>query len=206
MMEKSLSILKQVLESPLGNLTQIPRFSGTYMHQRETVSDHVWGLVSLGLQLIPYLNLEAKKPIDLKEFLYRCIVHDLDEAGSIDIPRPFKYYSEKLKNLLDKTAIQILKDRGVSVLLLKDISSAKDFATQEGTLLKILDTIQPGLVMIHEIQLGNSLIKSELKNICEGCEYYLEVLTYPDLCLDKSISNKLTKFLLEFISYMNEFK
>ena len=204
-MTEKKSLLQIITESPLGNLKLIPRFSDMYMHRRETVADHNWDLIAISLVVVPYLNEGLTKKIDLKEVIYRVAVHDLDESGSIDIPRPFKYFDMELKEKLDEVAIKILRHKRVSEEIIRDIKSAKDYYVLEGLIVKILDTIQPGLVMIDEINLGNQSMKSQLPNIKEGITYYLEVIQYEDLNLEPALRMKLHEFLIEFNHYIDKF-
>lgn len=204
-MTEKKSLLQIITESPLGNLKLIPRFSDMYMHRRETVADHNWGLIAISLVVVPYLNEGLTKKIDLKEVIYRVAVHDLDESGSIDIPRPFKYFDMELKEKLDEVAIKILRHKRVSEEIIRDIKSAKDYYVLEGLIVKLLDTIQPGLIMIDEINLGNQSMKSQLPNIKEGITYYLEVIQYEDLNLEPALRMKLHEFLIEFNHYIDKF-
>lgn len=195
-------LLDMVLESPLGNLKLIPRFSDIYMHRRETVADHNWDLISLALVVVPYFNEGLSKEIDIKEVIYRIAVHDLDESGSIDIPRPIKYFDKELKEKLDQVSLEILRKKKVSESIINDIRVAKDFSSLEGFIVKILDTIQPGLIMIDEISIGNSKMKKEIPNILGSIEYYFEILTYPDVNLEEPLRKKIYEFLTDFRSLM----
>lgn len=195
-----------IQDSPLVNLKLIPRFSDIYMHDRESVSDHVWGLVSMALVVVPYLNEGVEHPLDLKDVIYRCCVHDLDESGCIDVPRPFKYFNMDLKAKIDEVSIDILRARNVSEDIIKDIKFAKDPSNPNGCIVKILDTIQPGLIMINEIQLGNSLIKKELKNIDDGVNYYLELITYEEIRFDDKIRQRLHDFLIEYRNLVEKYQ
>lgn len=203
---KKRKLLDMVLESPLSNLKLIPRFSDIYMHRRETVADHNWDLIALALVIVPEWNKDLEKRIDLKDVLYRIAVHDLDESGSIDIPRPFKYFNMDLKKKIDEVSLEILRSKKVSEDIIKDIKTAKDFATLEGFVVKILDIIQPGLVMIDEISIGNTKMKRELPNIIGQIDYFFEVLDYEDMKLEQKLRDRIHDFLNDFQTYICKFQ
>lgn len=199
-------LLDMVLESPLSNLKLIPRFSDIYMHRRETVADHNWDLIALALVIVPEWNRDLVRKIDLKDVLYRIAVHDLDESGSIDIPRPFKYFDLDLKKKLDEVSLEILKSKKVSDDIIKDIRSAKDFSILEGFVVKILDIIQPGLVMIDEISIGNTKMKRELPNIIGQIDYFFEVLEYEDMNLEQKLRDRIHDFLADFQTFIEKYQ
>lgn len=205
-MTRKRRLLDMVLESPLSNLKLIPRFSDIYMHRRETVADHNWDLIALALVVVPEWNIGLEKKIDLKEVIYRITVHDLDESGSIDIPRPFKYFNMDLKQKLDEVSIEVLRSKKVSEDIIKDIRSAKDFSTLEGFVTKILDIIQPGLVMIDEISIGNTKMKKELPNIIGQIDYFFEILANEDMNLEQKLRDRIHDFLNDFQTYIIKFQ
>lgn len=205
-MNRKRKLLDAVLESPLSNLKLIPRFSDIYMHRRETVADHNWDLIALALVIVPEWNKDLVRKIDLKEVLYRIAVHDLDESGSIDIPRPFKYFNMDLKKKLDEVSLEILRSKKVSEDIIKDIRTAKDFSTLEGFVVKILDIIQPGLVMIDEISIGNTKMKRELPNIIGQIDYFFEILSQEDMNLEQKLRDRIHDFLNDFQTYIIKFQ
>lgn len=205
-MNRKRKLLNAVLESPLSNLKLIPRFSDIYMHRRETVADHNWDLIALALVIVPEWNKDLVRKIDLKEVLYRIAVHDLDESGSIDIPRPFKYFNMDLKKKLDEVSLEILRSKKVSEDIIKDIRTAKDFSTLEGFVVKILDIIQPGLVMIDEISIGNTKMKRELPNIIGQIDYFFEILSQEDMNLEQKLRDRIHDFLNDFQTYIIKFQ
>jgi len=154
---------------PLTNLSNINRYSGTYLIKSESVSDHVWGMVSIALTYLPNINKnkasKGLKEIDLKELIYKINIHDIDEAFYTDIPRPFKWYDAGIHDQIERVS-QCLMQENLSLELIEDINSAKDNSL-EGIWVTILDFVQSGCKMMHEINLGNRYIKSELPNVVE---------------------------------------
>lgn len=205
-MNKKPTLLQLVSDSPMGNLKLIPRFSDTYMHRRESVSDHNWDLISMSLVLVPEINKDLKKPLDLKEILYRIIVHDLDESGSIDVPRPFKYFDPELKEMLDKVSLEILRSKGVAENIIHDIKFAKDISKPEGLFVKILDVIQPGLVMVNEVRIGNQIMKKEFPNVIGCLTNFMEMIDNESLNLEEKLRSRLHDLMFEVINYMEKFQ
>lgn len=158
----------------LNNLIHINRYSGLQLLKNESVSDHVWSMHALALSIVPDINKQIDdcnkengtnvKPLDLKDIIYRITIHDIDESLYCDIPRPFKYHNRQIYDAIEATS-QELMEENLGVELLNDINNAKDVSTREGFLVKLLDTVQAGLKMRQEITLGNSYLKSEIRNV-----------------------------------------
>ena len=83
-------LFKVVLTSKLNNLVHTGRYSGFQLLRQETVSDHIWGMISIALDIVPALNEQIKlwskthegeshivKSIDIKDVIYRITIHDI---------------------------------------------------------------------------------------------------------------------------------
>lgn len=159
----------------LNDLIRVNRYSGIELLKPESVSDHIWGMITLALTHINKINQDRIKlslpTVDLKELIYKISIHDLDEAFSLDIPRPFKYYNNEIHEVIDRTANQILKDK-IGKELYTDVQTAKD-SSIEGSYVRYFDIIQAGLKMADEIKLGNSFMHEELPNVIESIEGFI---------------------------------
>lgn len=159
----SVNMLNKILNNRLGSLTFTPRWSGFQYIKQESVSDHVWGMTALALEIVPMLNKLGKGDLDLKDIIFRIQVHDLDECLSCDIPRPFKYHDPALKNAIENTTKALMKEHFDEELFVK-ICHSKCKRVPEGAFVGFLDSLQAFLYMTNEINLGNSLFRSERNN------------------------------------------
>lgn len=165
------------------NLVHTNRYSGKLLIKNESVSDHVWSLCAYALIIVPKLNIQkdvtAQYRFNLKEIIYRCVVHDLDESVSLDIPRPFKYHNKSILTAIEQTNEDLIREVYESNIV-DDILNAKTLDSAEGILVKIFDSLQTAHKMKTEVMLGNKLIKSELPNVIGVMSDFMSFLTETD--------------------------
>lgn len=152
----------------LENLIRVNRYSGNLLILQESVSDHVWCMVTLALEYIPKLNdrLDESHQFDIKEIVYGICLHDIDEALTTDLPRPFKHANKEIEEVVQKTVDGILQ-RALTKQLCDDIKTAEDRSTPVGTLIKIFDLAQAGYKMKSELMLGNKYFETEITNVLD---------------------------------------
>lgn len=185
----------------LNNLITTMRFSGFPLVKPESVSDHIWGMISIALVDIPQINEQRKsmglQEVDIKELIYKIVLHDLDEAYTSDIPRLFKHSDPNLLEAI-KIATNKLISKYLDPKLIEEIDKAKD-ESLEGLWVELLDMIQCGDKMIYEIKLGNEFIKTQLPNVISTLSDIMQYLivtkggTLPEVGY---ISNKISHFEL----------
>lgn len=185
----------------LNNLIHINRFSGSQLLKQESVSDHIWGMMALAFENLPYINQRRTALglplVDKKDLIYRISVHDIDEAYTLDIPRLFKYYNSTIHSAIE-TVSQEIMNKYLDRELVADVNSAKNTKCIEGLYVKLLDFIQCGLKMVNEVKLGNSIIKSELPNVI-GCLVELRSSLNP-------ISNQVEiEFIDEYLTILRKY-
>lgn len=205
-------MIKEIKEKYfLHNLIYTRRYSGQLLIKDETVSDHVTMMNALAIAIVPIINKRIEvenesqgvsiSPIDLENVVYRIVVHDLDENVTFDIPRPFKYNNEILTEAIYNTTQTLLR-QAMSQEMVDDINNAKGHDTREGYFVATLDTLQAGLKMQSELELGNHRFKSELPNVIEVLELRLQDLIDKkyqyDIVFDKSMRELLQDYLIEF--------
>lgn len=137
------------------NLKYVMRYSGVRLITPESDVDHTFDMICIALSELKEVSDTSFKKgyakIDFQKLVYKIAIHDMGEAFSTDIPRPFKYCTPELKAEIDR-AEGILMRQNLSEDLVKDIDSAKDESI-EGIWVKFLDWIQAGYKMIDELSL-----------------------------------------------------
>jgi len=158
----------------LDNLIYVQRYSGNMLIKPESVSDHIWGMIALALEWVEKINSQLPENsihrMELKEVIWRIVIHDIEECYTSDIPRPFKHYNKDILKSIDDTSYEILKKEIKSFDLVHDIINAKSKLSPEGRMVGYLDIIQAGEKMVTEIELGNRFMYDELDNIIENLE------------------------------------
>ena len=197
----------------LNNLVHIKRYSGTQLLKDESVSDHVWGMISIAIPVVSYINEKLKKYydknkditiapklVDLKDVIYRISIHDIDESLYCDIPRPFKYYNKDIHEAIKRTSQLLMKDK-LGDDLLADINNSKNTNEMDGLLVYLFDLIQAGLKMRNEIILGNSFLKKEINNIVESLTLVLDSTCNNNDIFYNILSDLLISIINEFMNY-----
>lgn len=138
---------------------RVTRYSGTNLLQPESVESHILEMCGIAF------DFYFKSPdFDLNLLLRLILVHDFDEFLTVDIPRPFKYFDESFRNKLDETTHKYLVSLGLNEEFIAECSNAKKKG-YEGKLLHLIDLIQVEKKLTLEVNLGNSLIKPNLKEV-----------------------------------------
>lgn len=138
----------------IDKISDIHRFSGNFLFKQESLPDHE---VEMALLCINFSYLAPES--DKKEMCYRCLVHDLEESITSDIPRPIKHRSQELKDLIDKTAYEMFSEYA-SQELTEEVVHAKDFDNINGFLVHIADRVQCFMKMAREVEhFGNQSLR-----------------------------------------------
>lgn len=173
----------------LNKISSIHRFNGTYLFQPETLPDHC---TEMALLCINFSKLVDES--DVKDMCYRCMVHDLEESISSDVPRTLKHQSEELKELVDKTAYELLA-KECSEEILNDVKNAKNKTNVNGFLVHIADRIQCFMKMSREVEnYGNRVLKSDFE-FFKSCIHEL----FSEIKQSETMSEASKKNLIEYI-------
>lgn len=204
----SKDLFEIVLTSKLNNLVHTGRYSGFQLLRQETVSDHIWGMISIALDIVPMLNEQIKyyneehkggssfeKSIDIKDVIYRITIHDIDEALCCDIPRPFKYANSEIRESIEKTTNQLM-EKEFEPQFIFEVHDSKNKSCIEGLLVAILDSLQAGIFMRNEVMLGNQFIKTEINNVIDMMDEFITVYI-PKLESPECIK----EYLIDFLGY-----
>jgi len=134
------------------------RFSGTHLLQEESIADHS---VEMALLCINFSELVPES--DVKEMCYRCLIHDLEETLTTDVPRTIKYHDPEIKRLIDKAGHEMLTEE-TDIEFANSASNAKDPEDVNGYLVAIADRIQCFIKMRREVEIyGNKTLKSDFE-------------------------------------------
>lgn len=133
------------------------RFSGNHLDIPESVPDH-----SVEMALLCINISELVPESDKRDMCYRCVIHDLEEALTSDIPRPIKHRSPEIKRLVDEAAKEMLVEES-SELFTEEVFSAKDKGNVNGFIVHIADRLQCYLKMCREVMIyGNKSLEEDL--------------------------------------------
>lgn len=144
---------KEIYNNPSRNLNNVVRYSGIFCMKKETDGYHVIDMMSICL----YIYEELKNygvTLDIKDLIYRCYIHDLDEVLVGDIQRNIKYYNEKIYESINEVVNNLLH-KNYSEGLIKDISNSKNLHEINGLIIKVADTLQSSLKIYEEVKLNN---------------------------------------------------
>jgi 5'-deoxynucleotidase YfbR-like HD superfamily hydrolase len=152
--------------------------------KKETDGYHVIDMMSICL----YIYEELKNygvTLDIKDLIYRCYIHDLDEVLVGDIQRNIKYYNEKIYESINEVVNNLLH-KNYSEDLIKDISNSKNLHEINGLIVKVADTLQSSLKIYEEVKLNNF--------------HFNKVIT-EHIVFIKDLKNKVMKSLESFKRY-----
>lgn len=199
----------EVLFSPLMKLNEVKRYSGTYLQEPESLSQHVTDVLMMsyiiGRRLISY-----GEHIDMGVLMEKGLLHDIDEVFTGDLPRNTKYANERIKFELDNVAREAVEAFSETYPGLDAMVSVWDEAKEgkEGAIVKLVDMLSVVRKASMEVEVyGN---KSCLKIIKE-LPMHLESIRYKttengifDLPESKEFIRSLLNESIEFINEMNK--
>jgi len=159
MMEEKKSSIKNfedIVDNQYLRLDHLNRFSMIKLIEPETVLQHVSRMQALALYC--YYDIENIYPgiLDIRDIVYRCLIHDSSEIFCSDIPYPIKHATpemEKAYNAVEeKLAVQHFPES-----YWKNAMKAKNEEGNENAyLVDFLDSLQCILKLNSEYNLQNS--------------------------------------------------
>mgnify|MGYP000768122541 CR=1 FL=1 len=149
-----MNYFKKIYEDPSRNLNSIIRYSGVYCIRPETDSCHVIDMMAMCRNIADIVYEETCIKLDLKELIYRCYTHDLDEVLTGDVQRGLKYYNNKIHEAIDEVSEELL-EKTYRREFVDDIRNAKDINDPCGIVVKMADTLQSSMKIYEEYKLGN---------------------------------------------------
>jgi 5'-deoxynucleotidase YfbR-like HD superfamily hydrolase len=127
--------------------------------QPERLESHILEMAGLAFDLHYEIG-----GFDLKQALYLILIHDIDETVTVDVPRPFKYFSREFREALNKNTVGYLHSLGINKAFLEEALNAKSMGL-EGKIVNLLDLVQVWCKLHTEISLGNSTLHGEVENV-----------------------------------------
>ena len=132
-------------DSPFLRLEYIYRFSNKPLTIRDSDADHT---IRIQLYLLEAYS-QVPESFDLKNACYKALIHDLDEVGSGDINRVFKYRTDELHNLIEEESFKMLEESGLPSDIISQIALTKD-NTPEGFLVRFFDAYDAGRTLVNQ--------------------------------------------------------
>ena len=131
--------LSELIFSPLMRSDEVERYSGTRLSSTETLGQHITDM-SMMCYIMAFKLKNMGEDINVGVLLEKCLIHDIDEISTGDLPRNTKYALPEIKASLDKVAEMAVKGYAETYGmpdLVEKWGTAKD--GKEGLIVKICD-------------------------------------------------------------------
>ena len=187
--------LEQILTSSLLQLSKVNRYSGVYLIQPESVSDHTTQVGLIAFTLASYLK-HIGEEIDLGRVALYALLHDIDESLTGDIPRNIKYYNSKSIKSFNEIAEDAINrlDAQLGFTNIHDYWVVAKEDGIEGLIVGISDVLQVVRKIIEEVQfLGNKYMLHVALEVSSNAK------TLKDSIVSAEISFPAERFLTETI-------
>lgn len=158
--------MEELLYGESRRLCRVFRFNSSPVLRTENVAEHSWYVVFICLNLHAKLRDEGVE-LDLGVVLSRAAMHDMDEALTGDIPRPFKYHNTDTLQMLEAASQQIFEDYAKSISMDHSLLEAWRLAKEgpEGLIVKAADLLSVVSYAVEEKRMGNQLLVDKLGEV-----------------------------------------
>lgn len=143
--------------NPINRMNEVSRYSSVYQETNESLAEHVTEVMTMSYLIAADLQKNCKEILNLSDLLQKCLLHDVDEVITGDIPRNTKYATSLVHmelNSVAETAVKMIEE-SLGVSIYETWSSAKE--NKEGEILKIVDMLCVVKKCITEIELRGNL-------------------------------------------------
>lgn len=143
--------------NPINRMNEVSRYSSVYQETNESLAEHVTEVMTMSYLIAADLQKNCKEILNLSDLLQKCLLHDVDEVITGDIPRNTKYATSLVHmelNSVAETAVRMI-EKSLGVSIYEIWSSAKE--NKEGEILKIVDMLCVVKKCITEIELRGNL-------------------------------------------------
>jgi len=153
---------------PKCRMNQVDRYSGVYQEASENLAEHVTEITMFSYLIATKLKDCFGETIDFGLLFESCLLHDIEEVITGDVPRNTKYATQNIKKSLDNFA----KESADAILTKKQYAvwhNAKK--GKEGFILALSDFLTVAKKCVVEIELRGNISFMKVLN---------EVLTLSD--------------------------
>lgn len=155
--------------NPVCRMNEVLRYSSVYQETEESLGEHVAEVSSMSYLIARYLMKNFKELIDIGSLLEKCLLHDVDETLTGDIPRNTKYATHEVHNSLNIVAEESVKTiEGIigGIEIFEEWEKAKN--DKEGMILKIVDMLCVVKKAVTEVELRGNLTFLKVVSELEG--------------------------------------
>lgn len=143
--------------NPINRMNEVSRYSSVYQETNESLAEHVTEVMTMSYLIAADLKKNCNEILNLSELLQKCLLHDVDEVITGDVPRNTKYATSLVHmelNSVAETAVKMIEE-SLGVPIYETWSSAKE--NKEGKILRIVDMLCVVKKCITEIELRGNL-------------------------------------------------
>jgi len=150
--------LKEILYGETRRMCRVVRYNSSPILRAENVAEHSWYVSFMAMRIFYFV--QKKDPsikLDLAILLQKALVHDMDEMLTSDIPRPFKYYNEAIRKMINDTGKEIFSlyadKEDYPTQIVNSVFECKDGL--EGEIVGICDLLTVLSYVVEETEMGN---------------------------------------------------
>lgn len=183
--------------NPMSRMSEVSRYSSVYQETNETLAEHVAEVSVMAYLIAKKMEILGNENIDIGSLLEKCLLHDVDEVLTGDIPRNTKYATREVHDELNKVAdeaVRMIENMLGGISLMPVWAEAK--SKKEGVILKVVDMLCVVKKCVTEIELRGNL--TFLKVVAELETHLANMLKNKDAyaLFDKDSSRELLRSLL----------
>jgi len=167
-------MIREMLLGDTSRLRYLMRFPNCRRLHEESVAEHSFFTTLYALFLG---RLLGGMPMD--RLLMKALIHDVEEAVTGDVPRPFKHSSKEIESIWQEAARpafnQVLVPimGGSDLAIVQNWTHAKNFKERDGRVVAFADFLSVLGYVIQEIKGANFMMREHLGNLNE----YLDEFT-----------------------------
>jgi putative hydrolases of HD superfamily len=176
--------LRELLNGDCNRLRYVTRYSTAFVAQKESAAEHIYFVTLYSFCIAEWVESNTHYHVDKLLLLKRAILHDLEEARTGDIYRPFKHSNPDLRELMEQQGLVEFKHIMTHVFsdslrhdsLQRELSDcwllAKDEASIEGLILSFADYLSVLGFMWNEAHIANSTMHIHYDSMYEYAQRF----------------------------------
>lgn len=178
-------MIKDIIDISI-KLSSVMRYSQTKLVNPESVLEHQGFVVFASYAIASRLN-ELGEGYHLGKVLVGAAIHDVDEIGTGDIPRPTKYSTPEVKSMLDQLAEMSVGNLGNESgleFLYEDWSASK--SGREGAIVALCDMLSVLMKVYQEVVMFSNLTIIDHADGMDGMIEKRFLALRKTLCMEES--------------------